>query len=101
MTRRSQIYRQVLQLTQELSAAREHIRQAQMRTRLTGLKLPTQDYALMWDRVNSLQTAIEAARYDVSLTEETAAEKFLAITRVEHPAVFADIAPRAGVETHD
>lgn len=95
---RGEIHRELLQLTQDLAVARDRIKGAQMRTRVTGLKLPPQDYAAMWEQVYRLERAIEHARLQLATAEETAAERFVTIVRAEHPNVFAMVASRAGVE---
>jgi len=91
---RSAIHREVLRLTEELAAARDRIKQAQMRTRVTGFKLPAQDYAAMWERVYGLEKSIEAARLQLVIAEETEAEKFVAIIRAEYPQTFAAVSGR-------
>jgi flagellar motor switch protein FliG len=99
MTRRSEIHREVLRLTEELGAARDRIKQAQLRTRVTGLKLPSQDYASMWERVYGLEKAVETARLELATVEETEAEKLVAIIRAEYPKTFAAVSSRlAGAE---
>lgn len=95
---RADIHRDLLRLTQELAAARDRIKGAQMRTRLTGLKLPPQDYGAMWEQVYSLERAIEQARLQLVTAEESAAERFVTMVRAEHPEIFALVANRAGVE---
>ena len=95
---RSEAYREVLRLDTELKAARAHVKAAQARTRVTGVKLPERDYSAMWDRVHSLERRIEATRLQLAAAEETAAERFVEIVKAEHPALFAQLASRAGIE---
>lgn len=94
---RSEICREVVRLDDELRTARGRIKEAQGRARATGAKVPAQEYAAMWRQVYGLESSIETARLRLSAAEETAAERFVAIIRAEHPAVFALIASRAGV----
>jgi hypothetical protein len=91
---RSAIHRSVLRLSDELGAARDRIKQAQLRTRVTGLKLPSQDYASMWENVYRLERAVETARLELATVEETEAEKAWAIIRAEYPKTFAAVSSR-------
>lgn len=95
---RTETQKEILRLNQELLAARRCIKDAQGRARATGLKVPAQDYAAMWRRVYELESSIETTRLQLSTAEATAAERFVAMARAEHPAVFAQLASRAGVE---
>lgn len=95
---RIEVYREVLRFDAELKAARNRLKDAQMRGRLTGMKIPAQEFAAMWQQIYRLETAVETARLQLALAEETSAAKFVAIARAEHPAVFALLAKRAGVE---
>lgn len=95
---RSTIHREILRLTEELGAARDRIKQAQMRTRMTGLKLSSQEYGVLWERVYSLEKGIETTRLQLATAEEAAAERFVTMVRTEFPAVFNRVASRAGVE---
>ena len=74
------------------------MKEAQMRARVTGIKLPTAEYAAAWDHIHQLERTVEATRLRLSEVEETAAERFVALVRTEHPEVFALVASRAGVE---
>jgi hypothetical protein len=69
-----------------------------MRARVPGIKLPTAVYAGMWDHIHELERTVETTRLRLSNAEETAAERFVAIVRAEHPEVFGVVASRAGVE---
>ncbi len=95
---RTEIYREVLRLDQELKTARRRLKEAQMRARVTGTKLPEREYAGMWDHIHHLERTVETTRLQLSTAEETAAERFVAIIRAENPAVFALIASRAGLD---
>jgi hypothetical protein len=95
---RTQIYREVLRLDEELRAARQAMKQAQVRARVTGTKLPGHEYAAMWERIHRLERTIETTRLQLSTAEETAAERFVVLVKLEYPAVFAQVAGRTGVE---
>jgi hypothetical protein len=95
---RTETQKEVLRLNQELVAARRRIKDVQGRARATGLKVPAQEYAAMWQRVYELESSIETLRLQLSTAEETAAERFLALVKAEHPEVFALMARRAGLE---
>lgn len=95
---RTEVYREVLRLDRELKVARTQLKEAQMRARVTGIKLPTAVYAGMWDHIHQLERTVETTRLRLSNAEETAAERFVAIIRSEHPELFALLASRAGVE---
>jgi hypothetical protein len=95
---RSEVYREVLRLDRELKAARTKMKEAQMRARVTGIKLATAEYAAAWDHIHQLERTVEVTRLRLSEVEETAAERFVAIVRTEHAEVFALVASRAGVE---
>jgi hypothetical protein len=95
---RTETQKAILQLNQELVAARRCIKDAQGRARATGLKVPAQEYAAMWRRVYELESSIETTRLKLSTAEATAAERFVALVKAEHPEVFALMARRAGVE---
>jgi hypothetical protein len=95
---RTEVYREVLRLDRELKAARTKMREAQMRARVTGIKLSAAEYAAAWDHIHQLERTVETTRLRLSEVEEAAAERFVAIVRAEHPAVFAQVASRAGVE---
>jgi hypothetical protein len=72
---RTEVYREVLRLDEELKTARARLKAAQMRARVTGAKLPGREYASMWDHIHHLERTVET-----------------------NPAVFALIADRAGLE---
>lgn len=94
---RSEVYREILRLDEELKSARRRVKEVQMRARVTGVKLPGREYAEMWEHIHHLERTIEATRLQLSMAEETAAERFVAIVKAEYPAVFAQVASRAGV----
>ena len=95
---RTEVYKEVLRLDEELKTARRQVKEAQMRARVTGTKLPGHDYAGMWEHIHHLERTIESTRLQLSIAEETAAEKFVAIVKIEYPAVFALIASRTDME---
>jgi hypothetical protein len=95
---RSEVYREVLRLDRELKAARTKMKEAQMRARVTGIKLPIVEYAAAWDHIHQLERTVETTRLRLSEVEEAAAEKFVAMVKAEYPEVFAAVANRAGVE---
>jgi hypothetical protein len=95
---RTEAYQEVLRLTQELSKARTRLKDAQTQSRVYGTFLPPKQFGEIWTNIHRLEAAIVAARLQLSTAEETAAERFVAIIRAEHPAVFALIADRAGLE---
>jgi hypothetical protein len=95
---RSEIYREVLHLDEQLKIARRQVKEAQMRARVTGTKLPGREYTAMWEHIHHLERTIETTRLRLSSAEETSAERFLAIVKADYPAVFAQVASRAGVE---
>ena len=95
---RTDVYREVLRLDRELKAARTKMKEAQMRARVTGIKMPTAEYAAAWDHIHQLERTVEETRLRLSQVEETAAERFVAIVRADHPKLFALVATRAGVE---
>jgi hypothetical protein len=95
---RSDIYCEVLRLDQELRAARSLLKDAQMRARVTGIKLPAPEYAAAWDHIHRLERTVETTRLQLSTAEETAAERFVTIVRAEYPETFASVSGRAGVE---
>ena len=94
---RSEIYRELLRLDRELGTARSRIKEAQVRARMSGVKLPAHEYAAMWRRVYELESSVEATRLQLAVADETAAERFMAIVKAEHPAVFAQVSRRAGM----
>jgi predicted nucleic acid-binding Zn-ribbon protein len=89
---RTEIQKEVLRLNQELVAARRRIREAQERARATGLKLPAQEYAALWRDIYELEGSIESARLELSTAEDTAAERFVAMVRAQHPEVYTLVA---------
>lgn len=95
---RTELHRAILGLDEELRIARRRVKEVQARARITGTKLPGGDYASMWENIHHLERSIETRRLQLAKAEETAAERFLAIVRAEYPAVFAQVASRAGVE---
>jgi hypothetical protein len=95
---RTEVYREVLRLDRELKAARTKMREAQMRARVTGMKLSAAEYAAAWDHIHQLERTVETTRLRLAEAEETAAERFVGIVRIEHPEIFTIVASRAGIE---
>lgn len=97
MTRR-EIYTEILRLDEELRLARRRMKDAQLRAKATGVRLPNRDFVSLWNQIHDLERAIETEHLHLSTAQEAAAEQFVGIVKVEYPAVFARVASRAGVE---